>query len=124
MCDADLIARAVPEHLVADLAAAAEDRLQMVTERGGWPKQAEERSAHRDDVMRAARVINLFAAGRCSRAQVAALAGHAVWRNEPPSRWPRTVQEADELVARLALTRDLIVLRDTLGGEPTQEDER
>jgi hypothetical protein len=121
MCDQDLID--VPAHLVAVLAAAAEDVLLMVTERGGWPKEAAERIAHRDEIQQAARVIDLFEAGCCSRDQVAALAGHAVWRNEPPSRWPQTVEEVDELLARVGQTRDLIVLRDALGGEPTQEED-
>jgi hypothetical protein len=110
----------VPAHLQPVLGDAAEDLLVTVTERG-WPKDPDERAAHRDDVMRAARVIDLLDGDCCTREQVGALAKHAVWREEP-GRWPRTLEEADELLARAAQTRDLILLRDSLGAGPTQEE--
>jgi hypothetical protein len=66
-------------------------------------------------------VIDLFEAGSCSREQIGTLARHAVWREEP-GRWPRTLEEADELISRASKTRELIILRDALGARPTQEE--
>ena len=110
----------VPVHLRPALGNAAEEALVMATE-GGWPQDSDERAAHRDEIMRAARVIDLFQTDSCSGEQIGRLAKHAVWREEL-DRWPRTLDEADELVRRASEARDLIILRDALGATLTQEE--
>ena len=46
---------------------------------------------------------------------------YAVWKQEL-ERWPRTLEEADELIQRATETRDLVILRDALGARPTEEE--
>jgi hypothetical protein len=117
MDDADLI---VPAHLRPALGAAAECELEMATD-GFWPDEPGDRIEKREEIMRAVRLVEMWEADSCSREQVAKLA-RAAAAEQDPGRWPRTVEEAEELVRRAPLTRDLIVLRDALGGRPTQEE--
>jgi hypothetical protein len=108
----------IPDHLRPALEAAAELELELSSD-GFWPDEPEERSAKRDAIMRAARVVHLWEAGSCTREQVALLAHRAAIEREPRA-WPCTLAEADDLIPRLALTRDLLLLRDALGGRPIQ----
>jgi hypothetical protein len=110
----------VPAHLRPVLGAAAELLLEVSTD-GFWPDKPEGRETQRRTIMEAARVIDLFAADSCTREQIAKLARMAA-AEQDPGRWPRTLEEADELIRRAALTRDLTLLRDALGGRPTQEE--
>jgi hypothetical protein len=110
----------VPAHLRPALGAAAELELELSTD-GHWPDEDEPRAAHREEIMRASRVVDLWAADCCTREQVGKLA-HRAAAEQQPGRWPRTLGEADDVVRRAALTRDLIMLRDTLGARPTQEE--
>jgi hypothetical protein len=110
----------VPAHLRSALGDAAELELELATD-GHWPDDDDQRTAHRDGIMRAARVIDLWEADCCTREQVGQLARRAADEQEP-RRWPRTIEEADDVIVRAGLTRDLILLRDTLGARPTQEE--
>jgi hypothetical protein len=110
----------VPAHLRTALGAAAELELEYASD-GFWPDEPNARAEKRDRLLRAARTVESFPAGTCSREELATLARTAVGEQEP-GRWPRTVEEATELVERAALTRDLILLRDAVGGKPTQEE--
>jgi hypothetical protein len=110
----------VPAHLRPALGEAAELELELATD-GHWPDDQDGRSAHRDTIMNAARVIDLWAADCCTREQVGKLARRAA-DEQQPDRWPRTIDEADAVIERAAVTRDLILLRDALGARPTQEE--
>lgn len=110
----------VPGHLRPALDAAAELELEHASD-GFWPGAREARAEKRDRILRAARMVEAWQAGTCSREELATLARTAVGDQEP-GRWPHTLKEATELVASAALTRDLIALRDALGGKPTQEE--
>jgi hypothetical protein len=110
----------VPGHLRPALTAAAELELEHASD-GFWPGAREARAKKRDRILRAARMVESWQAGTCSREELATLARTAVGGQEP-GRWPRTLKEATELIACAALTRDLIALRDALGGTPTQEE--
>jgi hypothetical protein len=110
----------VPAHLRPALGAAAEWELETATD-GFWPDAPDERIEKREEIMRAVRLVEMWEADSCSREQIAKLA-RAAAAEQDPGRWPRTVEEAEELVRRAPLTRDLIVLRDVLGGRPTQEE--
>jgi hypothetical protein len=110
----------VPGHLRPALDAAAELELEHASD-GFWPGAREARVEKRDRILRAARMVESWQAGTCSREELATLARTAVGDQEP-GRWPRTIEEATELIACAALTRDLIALRDALGGKPTQKE--
>jgi hypothetical protein len=110
----------VPGHLRPALDAAAELELEHASD-GFWPGAREARAEKRDRILRAARMVESWQAGTCSREELATLARTAIGDQEP-GRWPRTIEEATELIACAALTRDLIALRDALGGKPTQEE--
>ena len=109
----------VPGHLHAVLGAAAREELEFACD-GGWPEDEDEYDAILDRVTRASRAIEHWEAGTCSREEVAKLAAVAVGMQEPV-RWPCTLAEADDVISRASLTRDLIVLRDGLGGKPSHE---
>jgi hypothetical protein len=117
MDDADPI---VPARLRRALGAAAEFDLEMAAD-GFWPDEPEDRSQHLEAIMRASRVVDLLKARSCSREQIGKLARIAA-AEQDPGRWPRTIEEADELIKRARLTRDLIALRDQCGGRPTQDE--
>jgi hypothetical protein len=110
----------VPGHLRPALDAAAELELEHASD-GFWPGSPEARAEKRDRILRAARMVESWQAGTCSREELATLARTAVGDQEP-GRWPRTIEEATELIVCAALTRDLIALRDALGGKPTHEE--
>ena len=117
MDDADLT---VPDHLRSLLGAAAELEFEYASD-GCWPDDPNERAERLERTLRAGRTVENWKANACSREEVARLAGIAVGEQEP-GRWPRTLQEADDVVRRAALTRDLILFRDAWGGRPTQEE--
>jgi hypothetical protein len=110
----------VPDHLRPLLGAAAELELEYASD-GFWPDGPDERAQYLDRLMRAARTVDACKANRCSRQEVATLAGTAVGEQQP-SHWPRTIKEAGDLIELAVLTRDLILLRDAAGGMPTQEE--
>ncbi|HMJ35715.1 MAG TPA: hypothetical protein VK501_17540 [Baekduia sp.] len=110
----------VPGPLRLVLGAAAELELELASD-GFWPDEPEARAEKRDRLRRAARTVDTWEADACSRKELATLAHMAAGEQEP-GRWPRTIEEAAELVERAALTRDLILFRDAVGGKPTQED--
>jgi hypothetical protein len=110
----------VPGHLHAVLGAAARDELEFACD-GCWPEDEDEYDAMLARVMRAVHAIEHWEAGTCTREELAKLAAIAVGEQEP-GRWPRTVEEADDVLYRASLTRDLIVLRDASGGKPSQEE--
>jgi hypothetical protein len=111
----------IPDHLRPALGAAAELELELASD-GHWPPGDEaERPDKRDRVLQAARTVDNWEASGCTREEVGKLACVAVGEQEP-GRWPRTLEEADDIVSRAALTRDLILFRDVMGARPTQQD--
>ena len=110
----------VPGHLRAALGAAAREDLEFASD-GLWPDDEDEYEEMLDRVTRAVHTIEHWEAGDYTREEVARLAAVAAGMHEPV-RWPRTLEEADDVLSRATLTRDLIVLRDELGGEPSQEE--
>jgi hypothetical protein len=110
----------VPGHLHAVLGAAAREELEFACD-GCWPDDEDEYDAMLDRVTRAVHAIEHWEAGTCTREELAKLAAIAVGEQES-GRWPRTLEEADDVLSRASLTRDLIVLRDALGGKPSQEE--
>ena len=110
----------VPDDLRPALGAAAELELERAAD-GCWPDDPEARAVRRDLLLRAARAVDRLDAGTCSREEAATLARVAVGEQEP-GRWPRTIEEAHELLERAALTHDLILFRDAVGGKPTREE--
>lgn len=82
-------------------------------------------------VRTAVHLLDALEAGACTREQVAALAARAVTMqgnimrsavelNEPA--WPTTLEESADVLTRVALTRDLIVLRDAAGGSEERDE--
>jgi hypothetical protein len=110
----------IPDHLRPALEAAAELELELSSD-GFWPDAPEERIAKRDAVMRAARVLDRWDEGSCTREQIALLAHRAAIEREPQA-WPCTLAEVDDLIPAALLTRDLLLLRDALGGWPIRGD--
>lgn len=114
----DAVDPTVPAHLRPLLGAAVERDLETTTDRL-WPDGDAERAAHRDAVINASRMVDNWAAGTCPRQQVARLSDHAASDQQPADligRWPTSIDEADDLLRRVTLTRDLLLLRDALGG--------
>ncbi len=109
-----------PGHLREALAQAARDEVEFATD-GIWPDDADEHAAKLADVAQATRVVEHFKAGVCVHAELAKLANTALGAQEP-GRWPRTIEEADDVLFRSIVTRDLVLLRDALGGKPPQEE--
>jgi hypothetical protein len=110
----------VPDLLRPLLGAAAELELEHASD-GFWPDEPTAHRAKREDIMHAARVIDRWETDASTREAIVRLARVAVGEQEP-GRWPRTIEEAEDLLSRAALTRDLILLRDVLDGKPTQEE--
>lgn len=109
-----------PNHLREALALAARDEVEFATD-GMWPDDKDEHAAKLARVTQATRVVEHYAAGVCIHAEMAKLANTALGAQEP-GRWPRTINEADDVLYRALMTRDLIILRDALGGLPSQEE--
>jgi hypothetical protein len=109
-----------PDHLREALGLAAREELEFATD-GVWPDDSEEYAAREARVAQAVDAIKNLKAGACSHDEVAKLAAVAVGMQEP-DRWPRTTEEADDVLYRAILTRDLIQLRDVLGGRPSDEE--
>jgi hypothetical protein len=110
----------VPGHLRAVLGAAARENLEFASD-GLWPDDQDEYDAMLDGVRQAVHAIERWEAGVNTCEEVAKLASIAVEMQEPV-RWPRTLEEADDVLSRATLTRDLIVLRDEVGGTPSQQE--
>ncbi len=109
-----------PDHLRDALALAARQEVGFATD-GAWPEDAERYAAKLADVTQATNVVGHFAAGVCIHGEIAKLANTALGMQEP-GRWPRTIEEADDVLHRAIVTRDLVQLRDALGGKPSQEE--
>lgn len=112
----------VPDHLREVLASAARAEMEFASD-VDWPddKDSEEYAAREARLTQATRTIEHYAAGVCTHVEVAKLAGIAIGMREP-GRWPRTIEETDDAMTDLSVTRDLILLRDALGGKPSQEE--
>jgi hypothetical protein len=110
----------VPHHLRAALSSAAREELEFASD-GCWPDDEGEYAARLDRVMQAVDTIKNWEASTCTREEVTKLAAIAVGMHEP-GRWPRTIEEADDVLDRATLTRDLILLRDALSDMPPQEE--
>jgi hypothetical protein len=110
----------VPDHLRDALALAAREEMEFASD-GLWPDDEDEYVERLARLTQATRVIEHYAAGVCVHAEIGKLANIAVGMNEP-GRWPRTIEEADDVLSAAVLTRDLILLRDSMGGKPPQEE--
>lgn len=112
----------VPDHLREVLALAARQEMEFASD-VAWPddRDGEEYAGRLARLTQATRMIEHFAAGVCVHVEVAKLAGIAIGMRAP-GRWPRTIEETYDVVADLLVTRDLILLRDALGGKPSQEE--
>lgn len=110
----------VPDHLRAALSSAAREELEFASD-GSWPDDEDEYAARLDRVTQAVDALKNWKAGTCTRNQIAKLTTVAIGEQEP-ARWPLTIKEADDVIGRATLTRDLILLRDALGGKPRQEE--
>jgi hypothetical protein len=113
----------VPAHLRTVLDAAVEQEFEAVAD-GHWPDDEDARAAHRDAIRAASHLLDNWEAGRPTREEVMRLARRAISEQQPRDfvgRWPRTLEEVDELIARAALTRELIEFRDALGGDDAME---
>jgi hypothetical protein len=109
-----------PDHLREALGLAAREELEFATD-GVWPDDSDEHAAMESRVGQAVAAIKNLKAGACTHEEIAQLAAGAVGSQEP-GRWPRTIEEADDVLRRAMMTRDLIQLRDVLGGKPSQEE--
>ena len=111
-----------PDHLREALGLAAREEMEFASD-GAWPddKNEDEYRGRLARLTQATRVIEHWEARACIREEIAKLANIAVGMNEP-GRWPRTIEEADDVLYRAILTRDLILLRDSMGGRPSQEE--
>jgi hypothetical protein len=112
----------LPEHLVPELRAAAVLGVETACD-GEWGEEV-----HLECVVDAVHTLDAVEVGACSREQVVALASRAIAMEGEVLRsavelgepyWPTTVQEADVLSDRAHLTRELIELRDAVGGSPS-----
>jgi hypothetical protein len=105
------------------LGATVELEFELSTDSSSWPDDDGARDAHRGYLMAKAHMVDNWEAGCPSREELVLLARRAIEEQHPaeyqPGPWPRTIEEADELITRLTLTRDLMQFRDTLGGKPT-----
>jgi hypothetical protein len=110
----------IPDHLRRALGEATEFQLEMSSD-GFWPNQPDERIVKRDNIIRAARLVDAWRAGTCTHHQVAKLAGAAAAAQDV-GHWPETLDEADDLIPRAVLARELLLLRDVLGGTLTREE--
>lgn len=109
----------VPDHLRSVLGAAAEQEFEALSD-GHWPADDYERERHRAALRAVGHMVDNWEAGHPTREEVVQLARRAISEQQPRDfigRWPRTLEEADDLIARAVTTRDLIRLRDGLGGD-------
>jgi hypothetical protein len=116
----------LPEHLVPALRAAAVLGVEMACD-GEWREDV-----HLESVVAAVHALDAVEVGACSCEQVIALTSRAaamqgevlrsaIEMDEP--YWPTTLQDADALGERAHLTRELIELRDAVGGSPSPDVE-
>lgn len=110
---------AVPEHLRQVIGEAAELELEVASE-GLWPDDVDAQAARRDAIAAAVRTIDAWNASACTATEVARLARRAA-EEQQGDGWPRTLAEADDLIARAGLARDLLLISDTLGGSPVED---
>lgn len=113
----DAVDPTVPAHLRPLLGTAAEHELEAVTDHE-WPVNPDARSCRRTAVMTTANMVNNWNVGASTHVEVARLAERAAADQQPPEfigTWPVSVTQADELLRRVGLTRDLLQLRDALG---------
>jgi hypothetical protein len=111
----------VPAHLRPLLGVAAEHELEAATDHE-WPADNDARATHRDAVMETAHMVDNWEADALTREEVVRLAERAASDQQPADfigTWPTSITEADELARRVDLTRDLLQLRDALGGRST-----
>ena len=117
----------LPEHLVPALHAAAVLGVETACD-GEWGEDV-----HLEHVVAAVHTLDAVEVGACSREQVIALALRAAAMQGEVVRtaiemdelyWPTTLQDADVLGERARLTRELIELRDAVGGSPSPGVER
>jgi hypothetical protein len=109
----------VPDHLRRVIGAAAALELEMASD-GFWPDEDEERAARRDAIASAVRTIDAWETDACSPTEIARLARRAA-REQEPDHWPSTLAEADDLIARAGLARDLLLVGDTLDAGPGED---
>jgi hypothetical protein len=109
-----------PDHLHEALRLAAREDMEFASD-GLWPDDEDEYRTRLAWLSQTTRTIENWDAGTCTREEVAKLAAVAVPMQEP-GRWPRTIEEAEDVLSAATLTRDLILLRDSLGGRPTEEE--
>lgn len=117
----DAVDPTVPAHLRPLLGAAAEHELEAITDHE-WPAERDARAARREAVIDAAQVADRWPDGGISRLGVARLAERAAADQQPADfigGWPTSIAQADELIRRTDLTRDLLQLRDALAGQST-----
>jgi hypothetical protein len=112
---------AVPDHLRQVIGAAAELELELASD-GFWPDEDEERAVRRDAIASAVRTVDAWATDACRPTEIARLARRAA-REQQPDHWPSTVAEADDLIARARMTRDLLLVGDTLDAGPGRDRE-
>lgn len=113
---------AVPEHLRRVIGAAAELELELASE-GLWPDDADEQATRRDAIASAVRTIDAWRASACTAPEIARLARRAA-EEQQADGWPRTLAEADDLLARAGFARDLLLVSDTLDARPEQDHAR
>jgi hypothetical protein len=114
----DAVDPTVPAHLRPLLGAAAEHELEATADHE-WPAEVDARASRRTAVMRAAAMVTNWEAGAITSAEVARLAERAAADQQPSDFigvWPTSIAQADELIRRTGLARDLLQLRDALGG--------
>jgi hypothetical protein len=114
----DAVDPTVPAHLRPLLGAAAERELEAITDHE-WPADLDARASRHDAVMTTADMFNKWEADVSTPAEVARLAERAAADRQPPDfigTWPMSIAQADELLRQVGLTRDLLQLRDALGG--------
>jgi hypothetical protein len=99
---------------------ATKEELEFATD-GIWPEDADDYAAMEARVAQAMRTRDNWKADCLTHEEIARLAGMAISLHAP-GRWPRTLEETDNVMSALLRTRDLLVLRDTLGGKPSQEE--
>lgn len=110
---------AIPDHLRQVIGAAAELELELASD-GFWPDEDEERAVRRDAIASAVRTIDAWETDACSPTEIARLARRAA-REQQPDSWPSTLAEADDLIARAGLARDLLLVGDTLDAGPGED---
>jgi hypothetical protein len=101
---------AIPEHLLGLLRDTAERNLERACDQAFAPDMI-------DAVVDAVHVLDAFAGGTLPRETALALIPGAI-EFEEPGRLPHTVVAIEEIENHLNVVRELIALRDRLGGSP------